>query len=67
MLIFDFKEYVYSKTVPWFSPMHKDWGNKLCIIYPFIYESVLITYYSPCNQTTFCQYKLSKKQQCSTL
>jgi len=44
MLIFDFKEYVYSKTVPWFSPMHKDWGNKLCIIYPFIYESVLITF-----------------------
>jgi len=31
---------VYSKTVLWFSPMHKE-GNKLCIIYPLINGSVL--------------------------
>ena len=30
----------YSKTVSWFSPMHKE-GNELCIIYPLIYGSVL--------------------------
>jgi len=27
---------VYSKTVLWFSPMHKE-GNKLCIIYLLLY------------------------------
>ena len=37
---------LYSKTIPWFSPMHKE-GNELCIIYTLIYgcfhrlESVL--------------------------
>ena len=29
-----------SKTVPWFSLMHKE-ENELCIIYPLIYGSVL--------------------------
>ena len=48
-----------SKTVPCFSPMHKE-GNKLCIIYPLIYGSMLYYFYSPRNQTTSCQYKLSK-------
>jgi len=55
---------IYSKTVPRFSPMRKE-GNKLCIIYPLIYGSVLYVlayyFYSPRNQTTSCQYKLSKK------
>jgi len=55
---------VRFKTVPWISPMHKE-GNELCIIYLLIYESVLWVraYYfiSPRNQTTSCQYKLSKK------
>ena len=47
-------------TVPWFSPMHKE-GNKLCIIYLLIYGSVPYNYvYSPRNQITSCQYKLSK-------
>ena len=54
---------VYSKTVWWFSPMHKE-GHELCIIYPLIYGSVLYVrayyLYSPRNQTTSCQYKLSK-------
>ena len=44
--------------------MHKE-GNKLCIIYPLIYGSVLYVrayyFYSSRNQTTSCQYKLSKK------
>ena len=42
-----------------FPHMHKE-GNKLCIIYPLIYGSVLVTFYSPRNQTASCQYKLSK-------
>jgi len=44
--------------------MHKE-GNKLCIIYPLIYGSVLKVrayyFYSPRNQTTSFQNKLSKK------
>ena len=40
-------------------------GNELCIIYTLIYGSVLYVrayyFYSPRNQTTSCQYKLSKK------
>ena len=44
--------------------MHKE-GNELCIIYLLIYGSVLKVranyFYSPRNQTTSCQYKLSKK------
>jgi len=42
--------------------MNKE-GNELCIIYPLIYGSVLEVrayyFYSPRNQTTSCQYKLS--------
>ena len=53
----------YSKTVLWFFTMHKE-GNELCIMYPLIYGSVLQVrayyFYSPRNQTTSCQYKLSK-------
>ena len=41
MVLIYFK--VNSKTVPWFSPKHKE-GNKLCIIHPLIYGSVLITF-----------------------
>ena len=59
-----------SKTVPCFSPMYKE-GNELFIIYPLIYGSVLqvraYCFYSPRNQTTSCQYKLSKKNQCNAL
>jgi len=44
--------------------MHKE-GNELCIIFPLIYGSVLYVrayyFYSPRNQTTSCQYRLSKK------
>jgi len=44
--------------------MHKE-GNELCIIYPLINGSVLYVrayyVYSPRNETTCCQYKLSKK------
>ena len=40
-------------------------GNEMCIIYTLIYGSVLYVrayyFYSPRNQTTSCQYKLSKK------
>jgi len=43
--------------------MHKE-GNELCIIYPLVYGSVLYVrahyFYSPRNQTTSGQYKLSK-------
>ena len=31
---------LYSKTVPWFSPMHKE-RNELCIMYLLIHGSVL--------------------------
>ena len=40
--------------------MHKE-GNKLCIIYPLIYGSVLITFTVRVTKTTSCQYKFSKK------
>ena len=33
-------EYRFTKTVPWFTPMHKE-RNKLCLMYPLIYGSVL--------------------------
>ena len=53
----------YSKTVPWFGPMHKE-GHELCIIYIIngsVFSVRIYYFYSPRNQTTSSQYKLSKK------
>ena len=63
--------FLNSKTVPWFSPIHKE-ENEQCFIHdkiclsPRIYVRALGPCYLPLNQTTSCQYKLSSRK-CSRL
>ena len=58
--------FFYFKMVPWFSPLHKE-GNELCIIYPLIHGSVLITFTVRVTKQHPVNISFLKKNYCCTL